>query len=67
MKLTRRKLAAVLLPVALPEIGAFAQTVSPAPAEDLLKTARDRMQANAKAVADHPVPMSTEPAFQFKA
>jgi hypothetical protein len=65
MKLTRRKLAAVLLPVALPEIGAFAQT--PSPAEDLLKTARDRMQANAKAVAGHPVPMSTEPAFQFKA
>ena len=67
MKLTRRKLAAVLLPVALPEIGAFAQTPAPAPAEDLLKTARDRMQANAKAVAAHPVPMSTEPAFQFKA
>jgi hypothetical protein len=46
-------------------LSAFAQT--PSPVEDLLKTARDRMQANAKAVADHPVPMSTEPAFQFKA
>ena len=63
MKLTQRKLAAVF--VALPGIGAIAQT--PSPVEDLLKTARDRMQANAKAVADHPVPMSTEPAFQFKA
>ena len=66
MKLTRRKLAAVLgsatVSAGLQGIG---QT--PAPAEDLLKTARDRMQANAKAVADHPVPMSTEPAFQFKA
>ena len=61
MKLTRRKLATVLLP----GTAAFAQT--PSPVEDLLKTARDRMQANAKAVADHPVPMSTEPAFQFKA
>ena len=63
MKLTRRRLATVF--VALPGIGAIAQT--PSPVEDLLKTARDRMQANAKAVADHPVPMSTEPAFQFKA
>ena len=61
MKLTRRKLATVLLPATV----AFAQI--PPPAEDLLKTARDRMQANAKAVADHAVPMSTEPAFQFKA
>ena len=70
MKLTRRKLATVLgsatlSAAGLPGIGAFAQT--PSPVEDLLKTARDRMQANAKAVADHPVPMSTEPAFQFKA
>ena len=67
MKLTRRKLAAVLgsatVCAGLPEIGL---TQTP-PAEDLLKIARDRMQANAKAVADHPVPMSTEPAFQFKA
>ena len=61
MKLTRRKLAAVLLP------GTVALAQTPAPVEDLLKTARDRMQANAKAVAGHPLPMSTEPAFQFKA
>ena len=63
MELTRRKLAAALASAAV----AAAQQPSPAPAEDLLKAARDRMQANAAALAAPPIPMATEPAFQFKA
>lgn len=61
MKLTRRALAtAVLAPVAL------AQTPAPAE-EDLLKAARDRIKANGDTLAKVEIPMSTEPAFQFKA
>jgi hypothetical protein len=60
MKITRRKLAAALVTSAA--IPAPAQQ----PAEDLMKTKRDLMQANAKAVADLKIPMATEPAFQFK-
>jgi hypothetical protein len=63
MKLTRRKLGTVLASATV----AAAQTPQPAAGSDLLKTARDRMQANAAALAKSPVPMSTEPAFQFKA
>jgi tellurite resistance protein len=62
MKITRRKLAAAL--VAASAVPAQAQT--PAPDDDL-KTARDRMRANAAVVANQSVPMATEPAFQFKA
>jgi len=61
-KLTRRQLAA-----ALASATAMAQTQPGAPAEDLLATARDRMKANGEALAKQPVPMATEPAFQFKA
>jgi hypothetical protein len=39
----------------------------PAAGEDLLKTKRDQMQANAAALANVKVPMAIEPAFQFKA
>lgn len=60
MKLTRRKLALVLASSA----GAAAQTE--APPEDEAKTARDRLRAAADALAKHDIPMSTEPAFQFK-
>jgi hypothetical protein len=65
MKLTRRKLAAVL--VSATAMAAQQPQPAPAPAEDLLKTARDRLQANAAALATTPIPMATEPAFQFKA
>lgn len=44
---------------------ALAQT--PAAAEDDLKAARDRIKANGEALAKVEIPMSTEPAFQFKA
>ena len=64
MKLTRRQLA-----TALASATAMAQT-QPGPgtaAEDLLQAARDRVKANGEALAKQPVPMATEPAFQFKA
>jgi hypothetical protein len=64
MQITRRKLAAVLTSgVALAQNPA----APPATPDDLLQAARDRNQANAAALAAEPVPMDTEPAFQFKA
>ena len=66
MKLTRRKLATVLVSAT----AMAAQQPQPAPAlapDDLLKAARDRVQANARALASASIPMATEPAFQFKA
>ena len=62
MKLTRRKLATVLVSAT----AVAAQQPAPAPADDL-KVARDRLQANARALASTTIPMATEPAFQFKA
>jgi len=64
MKLTRRKLATVL---ASATVAAAQQPPQPAPADDLRKVARDRMLANAAALATPAIPMATEPAFQFKA
>ena len=63
MKLTRRKLAAVLTSGA-----ALAQTppAPPASSDDLVQEARKRNQANAAALDREPIPMATEPAFQFK-
>jgi hypothetical protein len=64
MKLTRRKLATALVSAT----ALAAQQPQPAAVSDNdLKTARDRMQANAAALAGSPIPMATEPAFQFKA
>jgi hypothetical protein len=60
MKITRRKLAAVLAAPA-----ALAQT--PRPAADPLEAARQRIKANAETLAKENVPMPAEPAFQFKA
>lgn len=74
MQLTRRKLAAVLTSgVALaqapaPSPPAVAPTQgAPAQGGDLLQAARDRNHANGAALAAEPIPMATEPAFQFKA
>ena len=64
MKLTRRQLAAAV------SAAAIAKSQTPpqaAPAADELQTARDRLKANAKALAQHELPMSVEPAFRFKA
>ena len=65
MKLTRRKLAVTL--VSATALSAQQTQVTPPAATDDLKTARDRLKANAAAVAAIPIPMATEPAFQFKA
>jgi hypothetical protein len=62
MKLTRRQLAAAIAPAAL----VTAQQPA-APAPDLQTAARDRLKAQANALSGVPLPMSTEPAFQFKA
>jgi len=64
MKLTRRQLA-----TALTSAAALAQTPSgpPAAPEDELKAARDRVQASGAVLARQEVPVTTEPAFQFKA
>ena len=66
MKITRRRLAALAAAaVAAPPQAGVAQ--QPAAGEDLMKTKRDQMQANATALAAVKIPMAVEPAFQFKA
>lgn len=68
MKLTRRKLAAALVSATALGAQEIQPATQPAPASDPdLKAARDRLQANASALAASPIPMATEPAFQFKA
>jgi hypothetical protein len=70
MKLTRRRLAAVLVSATAMAAQQPQPAATPAVAlapEDLLKAARDRVLANAAALASTPIPMATEPAFQFKA
>jgi hypothetical protein len=57
-KLTRRQLAALVTAA-----GAAAQT--PPPVDDL-QAARERQKANSDLLAQQPLPMATEPAFQFK-
>ena len=58
IKITRRKLAAVLV-----SSNALAQTPA---STDPLQAAKDRIKANSDALAKEQVPMATEPAFQFK-
>jgi hypothetical protein len=63
MKLTRRQLA-----VAVVSATAMARTrQTPARPADELQAARGRIKANGETLAQHQVPMATEPAFQFKA
>ena len=68
MKITRRAMAAVLA-----SVGAQAQTTAhPAPAVEPtapdadLQSAKEQVRANVTALSQFEVPMSTEPAFQFK-
>lgn len=63
MKLTRRKLAAALAAPALAAAEAQTQTPPAGP----LASARDRIRANSEALAQKTLPMTVEPAFQFKA
>jgi len=67
MKITRRKFAAALAAPALAGTipsAAAEQTAAPA---DPLEATKARIKANTEALAKEEVPMSTEPAFQFKA
>ena len=59
MQLTRRKLALALLVPA-------ASAQAPAPVDEV-QAARDRIKTNGEALTKVDLPMSTEPAFQFKA
>jgi hypothetical protein len=62
MKFTRRKLAALAL--------APAAAVLPAqtpPAGDVDAVAKSQLRANSEALAKLQIPMTTEPAFHFKA
>jgi hypothetical protein len=64
MRLTRRQLATVLAPaVALAETAA---QPAAAPPDEELRAARNRVKTNGETLAGQPVPMATEPAFQFK-
>jgi hypothetical protein len=62
-RITRRKLALAVL--GAPAVARAAQT--PSPPEDLSTAAAERVRKNSEALAKFEVPMSTEPAFQFKA
>jgi hypothetical protein len=67
MKITRRKLAAALASPALLVTNPSAATAQTAAPADPLEAAKARIKANSDALAKQDVPMSTEPAFQFKA
>jgi hypothetical protein len=70
-KLTRRQLAEVInvaagsVVVSLGAVAAIAQV--PATTRDLDNAARESHRQNSEALAKFDVPMSLEPAFQFKA
>jgi hypothetical protein len=67
MKFTRRKMAvAVFAPAALRSLHAQAPPAAAGP-EDLDAEAREQVRKNAEAMAKFDLPLSTEPAFQFKA
>ena len=66
MKITRRKLAAaVFVPAA--SVMAQTQPATPGTPDEELKAARDRAKLVTDALAQQTVPISTEPALQFKA
>ncbi len=67
MKLTRRTLAAALVSATALAGQQPQPAAAPAVPDSDLKAARDRLQANAAALADAQIPMATEPAFHFKA
>ncbi len=67
MKLTRRQLVPSLVAGAA-VTAALTQTTDAQTADtDFAKAARDSVQSNMDALAKFSLPISTEPAFQFKA
>ena len=63
--ISRRQLAAALLIPASSVLPAQ-ETAAPLSAEKELEAARDRIRQNVASLKAYPLPMSTEPAFQFK-
>lgn len=72
-KITRRRLAAAALRsvAALGPAAALhaagTQAPAPTPPEDLNAAAREQVRKHSETLAKFDLPMSTEPAFQFKA
>ena len=68
-KLTRRELAIIAATslTSLATAGLIAQTSPPAADADLYKAALESNRQDAAVLAQFEIPMSTEPAFQFKA
>jgi hypothetical protein len=64
-KITRRRLAAAAIGSAAALRAA--QTPAAAPPEDLNTAAKEQLRKNSEALGKTPLPMSTEPAFSFKA
>jgi hypothetical protein len=64
-KMTRRQFAEVTAAGSLVAAGAIAQ--SPTTAQDLDKAARESHRQNSEVLKNFEIPMSLEPAFQFKA
>ncbi len=64
MNISRRELATSLAAASVALPGASSQ---PQPSADPLTAAKDRIRANAESLSKEAIPMSTEPAFQFKA
>jgi len=63
MKITRRKLALA----ALGSAAVVRAAQAPGQAEDLNAAAKEQLRKNSEALAKFDLPMSTEPAFEFKA
>ncbi len=67
MKLTRRQIVATAAGSVV-AMNALAQSSQPAPTNaDFAKQAQDGVQRNRETLTKLEIPMSTEPAFQFKA
>jgi len=64
-KITRRRLAAAALGSGVALRAADAQ--NPAPPSDLNAAAKEQVRTYSETLAKFDLPMSTEPAFQFKA
>ncbi len=67
MKITRRKLAAAALASAGLGVAHAQAPPPPAQPEDLNAAAKEQARKNTEALAKFDVPVSTEPAFQFRA
>ncbi len=64
MKITRRKLAAVLASSAAAPVIVTAQ--APASADEETQSAHDQLRTNAETLQKIKIPMATEPPFHFK-